>query len=354
MKRGNHSARSADDTFQALLESVARFIFLAGAGCTVLSAGFLIFYYMKISGEPNTAAAAASNIALFGKILMPATVATAVGACYLFWSEEVLGVLLIIAAVIMGVGPKLLGGDGNAASLAALVPLQTPALVLGLFGFVAVAADMYHRITLRMTLGAKADTIKYGKGVKEERDIQNVFMGKCWQLPYCRKFVREKCPIFHAKVTCWKERVGCMCEEQVIKNAMEGKTVPRDMVAASQYIPRNNKLNAAQKAERCRQCSIYNEHQKHKYKLALPTVLIGMIAIYGTGRETFVKAAGLFLINTQGFMNKATLSSPGTENAITKGTMMPIFQEVLVVVVFLIIIAYLLKMLEYFIFTLKI
>src|SRR5205823_3893098 len=119
----------------------------------------------------------------------------------------------------------------------------------------------------------KKDTLKYGKGIKEEQNIRNTFMGKCWQLPYCRKFVRERCLIYHSRRTCWKERVGCMCEEEVIRNAMENRTIPKDAVAAAKYIPVNNRITMAQKRERCRQCVIFNEHLKHQYRLFLPVTV---------------------------------------------------------------------------------
>src|SRR5262249_14119457 len=147
-------------------------------------------------------------------------------------------------------------------------------------GLGAVLFDVITRVRIRVREGARADQLKYGKGVKEEKDIRNVLLGRCWQLPYCRKFVRERCPIYHARRTCWKERVGCMCEESVIRNAMSGRVIPADAVAAAKFIPQNHKLTMEQKKERCRQCVIYLEHQKHKYKLAMPAAIGGMAVVY--------------------------------------------------------------------------
>jgi hypothetical protein len=42
---------------------------------------------------------------------------------------------------------------------------------------------------------------------------------------------------------------------------------------------RKVELNAAQKRERCRNCVIYNEHQREKYKILLPLTFIGGIAL---------------------------------------------------------------------------
>jgi hypothetical protein len=354
MRRGNHSSKSADETLHNLLESVAKFVFYCGLLAMGIGAGFLVFYYFRLSGgEPITGVE--NQIELFKKILVPGAVAVGVGALFLYWGEEVLGVLLLIAAGILYFGPGLLSSSNDSASQLsrlAIGGLQTPGLVIGLFGVIAFAYDMYDRVKMRSTLGAKADTIKYGKGLKEEKDIQNVLLGKCWQLPFCRKFVRERCPIYHAKTSCWKERVGCMCEEQVIKNAMEGKTIPRDVLAASQYIPRNNKLTPNQKVERCRTCIIYNEHQKHKYRVALPVVLVGLGATYALGRGTFLDALGSVIVGTQGVVDKAMLRKDS--GSLTGSTMLPIFKELILIVIFMMLIAYLLRFIEYLFFKLKV
>lgn len=354
MRRGNHSSKSADETLHALLESVAKFVFYCGLLAMGIGAGFLVFYFFRLSGsEPITGVE--SQVEIFKKLMLPGAFAVGVGALFTYWGEEVLGVLLLIAAGLLYFGPSLLAGSSENAtplSIAAVQGLQTPGLIIGLFGAIAFGYDMIDRARTRSKLGAKADTIKYGKGLKEEKDIKNVLLGKCWQLPFCRKFVRERCPIYHAKTSCWKERVGCMCEESVIKNAMEGKTIPRDVLAAAQYIPRNNKLTPNQKVERCRQCIIYNEHQKHKYRVALPVILVGLGATYAFGRGTFLNALGGAIVGTQGVVDKAMLRKDS--GSLTGSTMLPIFKELILIVIFMMLIAYLLKFIEFLFFKLKV
>ena len=64
-----------------------------------------------------------------------------------------------------------------------------------------------------------------------------------------------------------------MCEEDVIRGAMEGRVISKDALVAATMIPRNNKLTIAQKKERCKTCVIYNEHQKHKYRASVWGIL---------------------------------------------------------------------------------
>ncbi len=189
--------------------------------------------------------------------------------------------------------------------------------------------------------------MKYGKGVKEEPDKQNVFMGKCWQLPYCRKFVRERCPIYHARRTCWRELVGCMCEEDVIRGAMENRVISKDALSAANAIPRNNKLTIIQKRERCKTCVIYNEHQRHKYKAAVPGILCGAGFIYIIAHGPLISLTGGLIVQMGRLVGKLTYDKLGTDTS-------PYFAEGLLVVLFIFGISYAMKLLEYLIFTLKV
>ena len=206
--------------------------------------------------------------------------------------------------------------------------------------------DVAGKSRTRMKIGVKADTLKYGKGVKEEKDRQNVFMGKCWQLPYCRKFVRERCPIYHAKRTCWKERVGCMCEEEVIRVAMEGKPIPKSQLLDGSAIPRNHRLNEKQKAERCRNCVIYNEHQRHKYRALAPAVVLGYGVLYLAGHVPLVALVEHFVRVVDKLIHTAVMANGQTE--------IPVFvTEGLLFFGMLLALTYTMKLVEYLVFKLK-
>lgn len=354
MKR-NHRSRAAEDTAQALLDSAGRTVFWLGLVGTVISVLMLVYYYFTFSGVDASTAAQMQNVALFQKIIFPASICLALGAAYQFWGEEVLGVVMLIVAGALYAAPALLGLAGgettNKVALASAGALPLAGVSIGAVAVLAIVVEVMQRVQMRSQLGAKADNLKYGKNIKEEKETQNVLLGKCWQLPYCRKFVRELCPIFHAKTTCWKERVGCMCEESVIANAMTGKAIPRDMVAAAKYIPVNSKLTPNQKAERCRNCVIYNERQRQKYKVALPATLIIMGGIYLAFREPLKNGIYSLIQGTQTVADRVLLKDkPGGDNIL----MAEGFKEVLLVVVFVVAIAYLLKAIEWLFFTVKV
>lgn len=350
------------DAFAGFLDSLARFLFWAGLVVTLVCSIILAYQFQAAAGNVQgfSEVQATGNIQLFGKLLIAGVVSVFVGSTYMFWGEDVLPAIQIIGSLLLYFGPaflpQLMGGASGQSNVApmALGAIQTGGLVFGVLALCSLSADLYVRAKERMRQGAKADALKYGKGLKQEREIQNVFMGNCWQLPFCRKFVRERCPIFHSKRTCWKEQTGCMCEEKVIQNAMDNKPIPKDAVAAAKLIPYNNKLTTAQKFERCKSCVIYNEHQKHKYKLALPATLAVFV-----GAWFLIRSNAMFLIvglinGLDRMVGRVTFNAGGggVNQSISQSSVP--FHEIVLVCLLLIILAYALKFIEFLIFKAKI
>ncbi|HVT12500.1 MAG TPA: hypothetical protein VHE55_09550 [Fimbriimonadaceae bacterium] len=357
---GPAPTREINEGLIEFLAGVARFLMWAGVLATVVGVGFLVFTAMSFSNgaSPGSPDAALNNVSILEKILFGGVLALGVATSYLFWGEQVLAALQIMGAAILFFAPMILSSTGIASPsitggekdpvAAAMQALNHGGMVLGMIGFLVLAVDLGVRARDRAKQGWKADQMRYGKGVKEEQDRHNVFLGKCWQLPFCRKFVRERCPIYHARRTCWKELTGCMCEEEVIRNAMENKVVPKDALMAATYIPRNMKLTTEQKQERCRSCVIYNEHQKHKYKALMPATLGALALIYVVGHPFLISVVGSILNGLDRLINRATYGSVKTLDQPTT------FQELLLICLMIVVLAYALKILEYLIFKLKV
>lgn len=345
--------RDLTETFQDFLTGCAKVVLGLGSLATLASVGLLVFTCFRVGGAtPQQTADAVRNVDLFNKVLSAGVVGIAVGATYLWWGEELLGVLQLMLAAALYFAPfymPMVLGDNNTSNDAvrgALAALQQGGSILGALAVAVLLVDVVTRVRQRAKQGVKADQLKYGKGIKEEWDKQNVFMGKCWQLPYCRKFVRERCPIYHAKRTCWKERTGCMCEEEVIRSAMENRPIPKDELLASKMIPHNHKLTEAQKFDRCKSCVIYNEHQKHKYRAWLPGTLVGFVLVY-------VLFRGPLLSGTEAMIEKVNRVIGSVTLGAAKANVPHVFVELLLIVFFLIALSYALKVLEYVIFKLK-
>jgi hypothetical protein len=353
---GPAPTREISEGLVEFLSGVARLLMIAGAIALIIGAGFLIYTCVIFSGSPapTNIDQALNNIGIFDKFVLGGVLALGVSSTYLFWGESILAGIQLVSAAFLYLSPLILTsaglvtGDSKPAA-AALESLSRGGLLLGLIGIAVLVIDLSIRAKTRARQGWKLDQLRYGKGVKEEVDRHNVFLGKCWQLPFCRKFVRERCPIYHARRTCWKELTGCMCEEEVIRNAMESKPIPKDALMASTYIPRNMKLTFEQKRERCKSCVIYNEHQKHKYKALMPTILLAFAGVYLGLHTVLIRAVGGIIGTLDQLMGKALLR-PGAAQ-LEQPTA---FKELLLVCLLIVGLAYAMKLLEYVIFKLKV
>ena len=287
MSKASGSRDGLSEAFQDFLTNAARVLMGLGALVTLVATGLLIYACIRVGGDAKVATEAMKNVEVFKQVMTYGAIGLAVGSAYMFWGDERGAAGMLFAAALLFFAPvwvpMIAGTNANDVTAAALGAIQNGGGIIGAVAAVMLVIDLVGKTRTRIKVGVKADQLKYGKGVKEEKDRQNVFMGKCWQLPYCRKFVRERCPIYHAKRTCWRERVGCMCEEEVIRVAMENKPIPKNQLLDGSQIPRNHRLNPKQKAERCRNCVIYNEHQRHKYKALVPAVLLGYGLLYLLG-----------------------------------------------------------------------
>ncbi len=348
-------AADLSETLEELLSGTAKVVAGLGAVATLISIGLLVFTCFRVGGDAGSAsqvADAVRNVEIFQKVLVAGVIGLAVGSTFLFWGEELLGAgqLMIAAALFFAplYLPSIVGDKTNQASESALAALQTGGTILGVLGMLVLLTDIAIRVNQRVKTGAKADHIKLGKGIKEEGQKKNVLMGKCWQLPYCRTFVRDKCPIYHARRTCWKELVGCMCEEQVIRNAMENKAIPKDELLAAKFIPQNHKLSTEQKKSRCYSCVIYNEHQRHKYKVGMWITVPGFFVSYAVLHGLLFAAVNGLLIRINGVVNHATLGAGGNYKP------PDMFVEAMLAVVMLIALTYTMKLLEFAIFKIKV
>lgn len=350
---GNRTSTQLSETFQNVLDGAAKLVAGLGGLATLVGAGFLAFITFRLSGSASDFKPqdAANTIEVLQKVLSIGVIALSIGSTYLFWGSEFLAVGQLVLAAALFFAPIYLpmvtgvaSGAGAEQAGKAMGAMQTAGMLLGLVGIGVLVFDLVGRVNKRVKQGTKADHLKFGKGVKEEAGHQNVFMGKCWQLPFCRKFVREKCPIYHAKTACWKELVGCMCEEQVIRNAMENKPIPKDALLAQKMIPRNARLTEVQKKERCRNCIIYNEHLRHKYKLYMPLTVGSFVLVYGAFHGPLFDATNGLVAK----VNKVVqIGSLGAAKDFKPPTF---FTETLLAVFFIIGLTYAMKTLEFMLF----
>ena len=320
-----------------------------------------------------------------------------VSSLFLFYETESFGIILVAIAGILAYGIRLaldlLGSSQLAngpASQALFNEFRLAAMVVGAPGAVLVLKDIFARI-INSRSRQDLTHLTYGKDVAKQHERPRALIGAfaaCWQLPYCRDGIRVKCPIYHARTKCWQQRVGCMCEENIILLAMGGEKEPaHDMAGAPASggfvpigdlltkstektratihtrlgprgvrIPTNPHLTDAQKRQRCRNCVIYNEHQRQKYGFLSGPVTVAVPALVFWNFGNLVALIGSGLDNVEGFVSKFSFTGNAPNvSAVTNGLKGNIFVEtVLIVCCTLILMTWAQRLLEFTCFKLKI
>ncbi len=353
-----------------LLTIASNVAFAAGAaGALWLFASLIFGQYGDIGSAPEAAQAAAmSNISLARMLLTWGLGVGSILAAIIYFGEEVLGYLLLGGALLIGFGIpsgfQQFGGEGFIATKSAALArvyggffssVQIPAVIGGLL----IAYDVVLRLvrTARQRPVVRVEKMTYGSGAKQEntaRPPRTSPLGKCWEGPFCRDFIRPHCPIFLKRQACWQQKRGCYCEEDIVSQAaakVTGQALPMaggtsrfanmsgsaktntdgtpdpDMsgfqaIGAAPGIPmgmggmnptapvlsqggsRKFELTTGQKRERCRNCVIYNEHQREKYQLLLPVVMIATVVLCGFVAVQFQSNATNVVNLVEGLINR--------------------------------------------------
>ena len=387
---------------QAVIEILAK-VFLVGLIITLGAFGYLL--YGLFSGALATAGMdalarthATQLVEHTSSLLNGALIVTLVCALLLYYESESTAIIMLVASAFLAFGLNFLldfmqqqqgqtlkTGSAVAATLSAF---KTASLIIGAPGVVLFLWNLFQRVR-DARYGHDLTQMDYGKDVKKEQ-VQGAVLGafaKCWQLPFCREGIRVKCPIFHAKTKCWKHRVGCMCEENVLRLAMGGEeNKPVDMTQQAGFvpigdlivkseqsnrpniptkagprgvrIPTNPHLSEGQKRERCRNCVIYNEHQRQKYSLLSPIVSIAVPALVVLNFETLkdmLSGALTAIDKLVGHLSFTSANAPAHASTITRDIngSLPI-AAIIIMALTLFIMTWALRFLEYCMFKIKI
>jgi len=342
-------------------------VFWLSAVATLALAAWLVYYAMHFSSAVQISPDATQSAAeVIFKLKVGLTFSLLLfGICFSvnFAGDYALPVTLFGIAALFFFAPSWLPWSGivsdpAVATMASLTNLAMGALsfagiVLGVGAIIYQVADASIRVRQRIKYGGKEETLGKTQVKEEEDEVRNVFFGKCWQLPFCRAFIRKSCPIYHSRRTCWKERVGCMCEESVILDALHGKVIPRDAIAAARYIPTNTRLSAEQKAERCRNCVIYNEHQRHKYKLLLPAAIVLTAVAYIVLHDGLLSATNRALQDVDSAVSRFAFTTAESGKELV-APVPGFLDEMMLFLVMLFVLAQMVRLIEFAVFKLKI
>ena len=236
------------------------------------------------------------NMELLTKILLFTSIMGILAAIARYYAVPETGVALLVIGFAMFFGMPFLidnmgGPEGGLKP--ALLKLGDPRLYLKsrytLTGalFLATGAIYLLAHALRFVTGlsrrrprANAEAAKTAQQVRKKQDV---FLGPCWRLPFCRDTEKELCPVRKAKSPCWRSGRGCYCDQGIIMQLSGGAQYG----GATGYLSRSapaavaRPKTRAEKREQCMQCPVYLHHQAQKYKLLAPASLLALVAFFG-------------------------------------------------------------------------
>ncbi len=236
--------------------------------------------------------------------------------------------------------------------------LQKLGLIALVPGTMFVLRDAILAIVLRMSQSNVEIEIKKGSNerVAVKKRLKPLVLSHCWDMPNCSDALRRICPEFQKHRNCWRVKHGCLCDQRMAmraaglagmqkteRDAQLGDEAGQKVVAA---------LTPALKRARCRNCAIYMEHQRQKFKifsaLVLPAAVALIIGFYGpiSGVMKYV------LAQSEKFLRFLTYNPSASDLTFTQG----LDTLVLFCVIWLgvLLMSLLFKLVEYLIFELKV
>ncbi|MGB9619862.1 MAG: hypothetical protein ACPL7K_05580, partial [Armatimonadota bacterium] len=213
---------------------------------------------------------------------------------------------------------------------------------------------------LRVWTGAARRRIQVRRwGDEDERGTRrrgSKFLPSCWDMEFCRDFVRKVCPAWEKRKPCWRIKIGCYCDERTILKAM--KAEGKDNAYAQGIIksleldrPARSHLSKKLKRERCRRCLIYANHQRQKYRLLSPMVFPAVLLLLYVYYVPISSAVGGVLEKADRFMSFLTYRP---QDAGALGGDVPVLTALALVWLTIVAISYALKVLEYLLFELQV
>lgn len=301
------------------------------------------------------------SVSIAVRALVFATGAVVASLIIRFPQEEVIGRVLSLAGGILYFGgPPFIAwsmqgriANGNVLGPGIINAIRIAGGIAMFPGLVLVVRDVILRIwtgpTARKMSERKTDTKRTPSRIK--------LWASCWDMEFCRDFVRRVCPAFAARKPCWRIKIGCYCDERTIlkaRNQESGDNVHAQGITKSLGLdqPKKDPLASNLKRQRCRQCVVYAEHQRQKYRLlsplVFPAVALAMYAYYNPIRE-FISQ---ILVRTDRFLSFLAYQSTSTGSHI--GGDIEVLTSVAIVWLAIIAISYSLRTLEYLIFELQV
>ena len=289
MKKGVTIASTLSTSLLTLCATLVK----VGGPVFLLVAGYLM--YASMSGLLRTAQPGIVHVLQFiGELLFVSGVVTT-AALILVTLEEVywsviagaLGVVLLMGAPAMTANLTVGGQTPETAKIVAFWASLTGKAMIAL-----VVCRVIYEIYRQMAEGSERRRIQEEEVAKAKRKTIKVpkekLLARCWEMPFCHDAVRELCPAFKEKKTCWKYGRGCNCDPDLVETLIGTRHAgPKRGARSSEaaYILQELEVDQvksrAEKTIPCARCPIYTEHQRRKFRVVNPLLIVITVALVG-------------------------------------------------------------------------
>ncbi len=303
------SGGSAFETVQSIAElivKIAAIVLVCITGYYIyatMMAGDQLFRGMASYNQPMSLAdfqRHVTNLRNLMLVLQLTAIIATVAALIRFYDYPEGGAVILLLGLGMAIGMPIFidnyGGSSQGLSKA-LAKVANPREILrsqyALAGLImAVPGGIQLLIHGLIWLGGararrpQADAEKTAQSVRKQQDK---FMGKCWELPFCRDTEKKLCPVRETKSPCWRKGRGCYCDQNIILRLSGGPANPQVILyhgGASRPSSVVRAKSWKEKRAHCLGCPVYLHHQAQKYQVAAPGTIIAIIAAFVLFRTT--------------------------------------------------------------------
>ncbi len=119
-------------------------------------------------------------------------------------------------------------------------------------------------------------------------------LSRCWEMPYCHEAIKEMCPAYQARKNCWRIGRGCNCDPYLIESLLRrgaGKEISQQDEVYMRSDLAGGRQAGGERTRECRDCPIFNEHQREKFRVLNPVfiaaTILGLVAAYPVMRGLY-------------------------------------------------------------------
>lgn len=375
-------ARQVKEQFDvyAFMAKWSRTLLQLAAGAFIISAGYILYGIFsgvlnQSGNNPDAVARYVTNLRLMGQVLAAASFLGALAFVLLTLSELAYAVLIGIIGIGLILGtPLLIAANLQQAprEISAVIAEWTHTAGMAILAVVGLRI-LYEIVEQLRTAGSRRKEREEqeeaeGGLKKTKKSLKPAVWSPCWGLPYCHEAVRDHCPAFKAHRSCWRFGYGCNCDPSLIERLIRSgaletakgasRASSADKAKQAAYVRSDLQADAPVKqAERtipCSKCPIFLDHQRQKFKIANPiaiiATLVAMVAAYIPLRMVYYKVVGAIATIASKLTFDVERVDPGQW---VRYLETPALQVFFFIIVGLLLLAYVLKFVEWAIFEKK-